>query len=128
MDKPRRTTETSGSDCRELGGRLKPVADWASLAPARSARGEAPTIGFHRVNNSARQIWGAPPVLLWCCDLQSTRTALAKIRRGERRVSVAQLATRASLLSYPWQIHHPHQPVLARECQRLVRALRLRHA
>jgi len=23
-----------------------------------------PTIGFHRVNNAARQIWGAPPVML----------------------------------------------------------------
>src|SRR5712692_6800004 len=42
MDKPRRTTETSGSDCRELGGRLKPVADWAASRQreARAAKAD----------------------------------------------------------------------------------------
>jgi hypothetical protein len=38
------------------------------------------------------------------------------------------LATCGLLRAYPRQIHHAHQPVLARECQRLVGALRLRHA
>src|SRR6266851_4677788 len=70
MDKPRRTTETSGSDCRELGGRLKPVADWAaSRQPEARAAKRRPSVSTASTIQRDK-FWGAPPVMLWCCDLR----------------------------------------------------------
>src|SRR5216684_5895145 len=66
MDKPRRTTETSGSDCRELGGRLKPVADWeasrqreARAAKRRPSVSTASTIQRDKFGVRHRSCFGA---------------------------------------------------------------------